>query len=270
MGRSTDQRWAQTQGVGANSRDLDADLVKIVLHAGGGFLVLAIETKVGAVASNVLDEAGVPLNVAELNLKEAARVLHQLEQFSVLDLLPDGTEVHQLNHIDVLVESAAVGVHSVVKSAVEARNSAVATEGHNISNAAVVSVEVPVLVGPHLATGANTDFALVNNERNTVGSSQLSELLVVHGRSLFVSETRDGLHNNSANILASGLLLDDDLGSGVEASLLFGLVLDGVVSEGVLHLGQGSLGPLVGGCVGTSEVSVRAGHRGNRVSVRST
>jgi hypothetical protein len=146
MGRSTDQRWAQTQGVGANSRDLNANLVKIVLYAGGRLLVLAIETQVGAVASNVPDEAGVSLNVAELNLEEAARVLHQFKQFSVLDLLPDGTEVDQLNHIDILVKGAAVGVHSVVKSAVEAGDSGVATEGHNISTAAVVSVEVPMLV----------------------------------------------------------------------------------------------------------------------------
>jgi len=269
MRRPANQRWAQTQGVGANSRDLDADLVKIVLHAGGHCLVLAVETQVGAVASDVLDEARVSLDVAKLNLEEAARVLHQLEQFSVLDLLPNGAEVNQLHHVDVLIESAAVGVDSVVESAVETGDATVAAEGHDVSTAAVVRIQVPVLVGPHLAAGANTDFALVNNERNSVGGSQLSELLVVQGRSLFVSEARDRLNNNSADILASGLLLNNDLGSSVEASFLLGLVLRSVVREGVLQLGERSLGPFVGGRIGLVEVGIGARHGSDRVSVRS-
>lgn len=72
-----------------------------------------------------------------------------------------------MDHIDLLFVGAAHRVCSVVESGVEAAKTGVAAEGHDISAATIVFVEVPVLVRPNLSRPTNTDLSFIYNEGNT-------------------------------------------------------------------------------------------------------
>lgn len=128
----------------------------------------AIEAQICTVSSNILDPAVVTSDVIQFNFEEAASIVNELKQASVLDFLPGHSEVEKVDHIYLLIESAAHGVNSIVKSAVEATKASVSTKGHNIGTSAIVFVKVPVLVRPHLCTSANTNLGFINDEGNAL------------------------------------------------------------------------------------------------------
>lgn len=99
----------------------------------------------------------------------------------------------------------AVGVYSVLDSTVEAADSRLASEGHNIGAPSVILSKVPVLMGPELASNSKANLCLVHDKRNTFRSSQLTQLFVVDRSCLSVAECSNGFYNNRTDIIVCRL-----------------------------------------------------------------
>jgi len=234
----------EAEGLWADPGHMDARLQQPVLEVVSLVGLAAVEAEVGAVAADVLDPAVVAGDIIQFNFEEAASVVHKLKQSSVLDFLPGNTEVHYIHQVDILVEIATHWVHSVVQCAVEAGETRVSAESHDVGAAAILLTQVPVFVRPHFCTSAHADFSLVHDEWNALPRCELSKFFVVGWRGLHVGKAGNRLHNNGTDVLASSTLIVDDLSCGINASLFFISIRLGVLNEWLDHVGQWCLWPV--------------------------
>ena len=246
----------------ANPRYINAGFPEPVVQVVSVNRRAHIETQIRAVASYVLNPVVVACDIIKFDFEEAARVMHKLQQVSVLNLLPRDSEVNQVHKVHILVVRAAHWVDSEVLSAVEAAKTRVATESHNVSASAIVLIQVPVLMRPHLGRPANSDGRFVNNEWNPLFGGQLSQSLVIGWRCLVVSQACDRLDNDCTDVLSSCPLLLDNLGSSLDAPLFLVSVCFSILDEGLHHVWERSTWPLV--CWNTiAEVNIRAAECGD-------
>ena len=201
----------------------------------------------------------VSFDVAQLNFKERRSVLHEVKQVSVLNVSPGHAEGEKLHHVDILLEGRAVGVLSVLKSAVESRNTSTTSKSNDVSRV----LQIPVLVGPHLARCSNTSSGLINNERNAMLLGQSSELFIVRRGSLLAVQGSDGLNNNSSNVLRLSFAVNNDLTHSIEASLLFFSVSSLVLGKRVSKVRERSNRPVIGRDVEVVGVGVASTESGD-------
>lgn len=132
--------------------------------------------------------------------------------------------------------------------------------------------EVPVLVGPELASSADTSLYLVDDEENVVLCGKFAQAAEEGGRGVVVATFGlDGLNDDGGGGVGEGGDEALDVGEGVGFG--FG-VLGGVFLEGVFEEGEGGLGPVEGGDVelvdglgaggreGAEEAAVEGGFEG--------
>lgn len=248
---------AQTEGRGTDARDLDAALSEPLLQGVRHHRGIRLEAEEGTIATHVANKAvAVALHIAEFNFKEGANVLNLLKVVTVLDLFPGSAEVKQFHDIDILVKVGALGVQSVFSGGVEATHAGLASEGHHVGAAAVRLVEVPVIVGPHLARLPKAGPCLINNEGDAFPRAQRSKLLVKSRRSHFVFERSNRLNDHCSNVSVRSTLSGDHVLKDLQAASLLSLVCLIVTSKRVDKLGQGSRRPIIGRHVGVVDAGV--------------
>lgn len=163
----------------------------------------------------------------------------------LLNLLDDGAEedgagwvTHPGVELAVGLVGAQLGVTEVVAGSL-----GLLGEGDHVGGRG----EVPVVVGPELAGGADAGLHLVDNQEDAVLLGDLAQAAEEGGRGVVVTTLGlDGLDDDGTggNAVVEDQVLD--LGEG---SLLGLLVLLDVLLERVLEEGEGSLGPVEGGDV---------------------
>jgi len=139
-----------------------------------------------------------------------------------------------------------VGVQSVVERAVETTDATFAAKGHDVRTAAVIFVEVPVLVGPHLSACSHPSTSLIHDERNSFTGTDASDFLVEDWSCLSILVRSHGLNDHGTHIFASIALCFHRTFKSRNAPLLFSLVGLLVVRIRVRQLGQRRDGPVVG------------------------
>ena len=167
------------------------------------------------------------------------------DEVETLDLLDDGAEddgagrvAHPGVELAVGLVGAELGVAEVVAGSL-----GLLGEGDHVRGLG----EVPVLVGPELARGADARLHLVDDEEHVVLARQRAELAEEIGRSVIIAALGlDGLDDDGRGGVMVRL---DEVFNLVQRRLLGGSVLLDVLLERVLELGEGGLGPVEGGDV---------------------
>ena len=140
--------------------------------------------------------------VLELNLDEAAHIVHQFKHVTFLDVSPGDTKVEHLCHIHVLFEAGAGRVLSHLVAAEVAGNTSLASKGDEVWAATVSILQVPVLVAPHLSRLPHARLRLVDDEGDSFTLGQHSQIFVEFGRGADHIDRGDWFNDNSGNILA--------------------------------------------------------------------
>lgn len=234
---------AETEREGTAAEEVDARVEEPLLQVVSDFRALHIEADEGTVTTQVLYVATLLLDTGQFDLEKSAGVHHIAEEVLPLDVFPGDTEVDELDHIDILFEGIVEGVEAVINGGVETTDASLATKGHHIGR----GLQVPVLVAPHFSSGTDTGLGLINYEGDLIVQSDLSQSLVEVGSGHVVFEGRDRLDNDSSDILLLGSSSLDDLTDFIEAAVLLSTVLLLVLNEGILHVGEGSSGPVESG-----------------------
>ena len=193
-----------------------------------------------------------------------------LDQVKALDLVNDATEqdragwvAHPRVELAIRLVRAQRGVTVVVS-----RSLGLLGERDHVGWRG----QVPVLMGPELAGGADAGLDLVDDEEDVVLGGQLSEAAEEGGRGVVVAAFGlDGLDDDGGRGVREG----GDEALDVSEGVGFGFgVLGGVFLEGVFEEGEGGLGPVEGGDVelvdglgagggeGAKEAAVEGGFEG--------
>lgn len=161
----------------------------------------------------------------------------------LLNLLDDGAEkdgagwvTHPGVELAVGLVGAQLGVTEVVAGSL-----GLLGEGDHVGRRG----EVPVVVGPELASGTDASLHLVDDQEHAVLLGDLAQTTEEGGRGVVVATLGlDGLNDDGTggNAVVENQVLD--LGEG---SLLSLLVLLDVLLQRVLEEGEGGLGPVEGG-----------------------
>lgn len=203
-------------------------------------------------------------------IQVVSRLCGVLDQAKTLDLVNDATEqdraswvTHPRVELAVRLVRAQRGVAVVVS-----RGLGLLGESDHVRGRG----EVPVLVGPELASGADAGLDLVDDEEDIVLCGQLAQAAEEGGRGVVVAAFGlDGLDDDGGGGVGEGGDEALDVGEGVGFG--FG-VLGGVILEGVFEEGEGGLGPVEGGDVelvdglgagggeGAEEAAVEGGFEG--------
>lgn len=260
------QHGTQTHGARTAAANVDAKLLCLCeeLVALG---VVKGDKGALALAAQVLEVVGVlALQALELGEEVVADLCGVVDEVEALNLADDGAEeqgAHGVAHPGVELAVGLVGPQGRV-AVVEAGGLGLFGKGDNVRGV----LQVPVVVGPELAGGADARLDLVDDEEHVVLPGQLAQAAEEVGRGVVV-----------AALALDGL--DDDGGGGdvprldqvldlVEAGLLnLGVVL-GVLVERVLEQGEGRLGPVEGGDVDLVDgLGARGGQRAKQTAVES-
>lgn len=237
-----DQHRPQAHGILTATADVHTELLGLqqeLVPLG----VVPGDERALALATQVLDLVGVLLREArETRVEVVTRGGGVLDQTEALNLLDDGTEddgTRRVTHPGIELTVRLVGTQLRV-AVVEAGRLRLLGEGHNVRR----GLEVPVVVGPELARGANTGLHLVNDEEDVVALRDLAQAAEEGGRGVVVAALGlDGLHHDGRDRVVE--FFDDPLDLLQAALLLLGVLL-GVLLERVLQGGEGSLGPVKG------------------------
>lgn len=239
------QHGTQTDGGDTAAANVDAKLLGLGEELVTFGAVKGDESAL-ALAAEVLEVVGVLggelLNLAVEVVADAGGVVDEVE---ALHLLNDGTEdeaASRVTHPGVELAVGLVGAQ-VLGGVVVAGGLSLLGEGDHVGRV----LEIPVLVRPELASGANAGLDLVGNEEDVVLAGEGAELLEELGAGVVVAALGlDGLdHDGGGGQVPGG----DEVLNLVEGGLLGLAVLLDVVLERVLELGEGGLGPVKGGDV---------------------
>lgn len=251
------QHRTQTHGAGATAANVDAKL----LGLGEELVALGVvkgDESALALAAEVLEVLGVLLLQAlELGVEVVANLGGVVDEVEALNLANDGAEEQGADgvaHPGVELAVGLVGPQGRV-AVVEARGLGLLGEGDNVRGV----LQVPVVVGPELAGGADARLDLVDDEEHVVLLGQLAQAAEEVGRGVVVAALAlDGLDDDGRGGDVPRL---DQVLDLVEAGLLDLGVLLGVLVERVLELGEGGLWPVEGGDV---DLVDRLGARGGQ------
>ncbi|KZL84320.1 hypothetical protein CI238_13243, partial [Colletotrichum incanum] len=240
-----DKHRPQAHGALAGAANVDAQtlgLLQKLVAAGvvkGDEGALALAAQVGELARVLGRQA---LELAEKVVADAGRVLDEAE---ALDLLDDGAEedgARRVAHPGVELAVGLVGAELRVAEVVAGRLGLLG-EGDHVGRRG----EVPVLVGPELAGGADAGLDLVDDEEDVVLLGHLAEAAEEGGRCVVVAAL--GLDRLDDDGGGRDVVVLDEVLDLVEGGLLGGGVLLGVLLERVLEEREGGLGPVEGGDV---------------------
>ena len=201
-----------------------------------------------------------------------------LDQIKTLDLVNDATEQDRarwVTHPGVELAVWLVGAQRRV-TVVVSRGLGLLGESNHIRGCG----QIPVVVGPKLASGTDSGLYLVDDEENVVFSGKLAQTAEEGGRGVVVAAFGlDGLDDDGCRWVGEGG--DETLDVGERVGFSFG-ILGGVFLEGVFEEGEGGLGPVEGGDIelvdglgsggreGTEEAAVEGGFEGEDREVGCT
>lgn len=240
-----DQHGAQTDSADTASTNVDAEFLGLCEELVALGAVKGNKSTL-ALAAEILEVVGVfggeLLNLAVQVVTDLGGVVDEVE---ALNLLNDGAEDEAAGRVTHPGVELAVGLvgSQVFGGVVVAGSLGLFGKGHHVGGV----LEVPVLVGPELASGTNAGLNLVGNEEDVVLAGKGAQLLEEFGAGVVVTTLGlDGLdHDGGGGQVPGG----DEVLNLVKAGLLGLAVLLDVVLEGVLEQGEGGLGPVKGGNV---------------------
>lgn len=218
---------------------LSAGLQEVVsnsrrLHVPSNESTLVLASKVG----NVGGELGGKL--LELTIEVITDASSAGDKVMLQDLLEDGSSNNGLRGITTPGVELTVGqVGENLRVAVEVTGSlGLLGEGNHVRG----SGQVPVLVGPELASSTDTSLDFINNEEGLVLVGDLLQLVEEIGGSVVVTTLRlNRLDDHSSDGRGPGL--KQALNLGKAASLLLSVLLLELLKR-VLESGERSLGPV--------------------------
>lgn len=240
-----DEHGPQTDGALARSANVDAQALCLLEELVAARVIKGDEGAL-ALSAEVSELAGVfarqALELAKEVVADAGRVVDEVEAFNLVD---DGAEedgARRVAHPGVELAVGLVGAQLGVAKVVACRLGLFA-KGDHVGRGR----EVPVVVGPELAGGADTGLDLVDDEEDVVLLGHLAEAAEEGGGGVVVAALGlDGLDDNRGG---GDVVVLDEVLHLIEGGLLGGGVLLDVLLERVLEQGESRLGPVKGGDV---------------------
>lgn len=202
----------------------------------------------------------------ELAVEVRARLGGVADEIETLDFFDDGAEddaASWVAHPGVELTVGLVGAESGIAVEVTSGLSLLG-ESDDVGRRG----QIPVVVGPELAGGAETGLNFVDDEEDVVALGDVAETLEESGGGVVVTTLGlDGFDDNGGDGVVEGL--DDALGF-FEAALLFGGVLFNVLLERVLEHWERSLRPVEGRNVElVNRLGAGGGERAEETAVES-
>lgn len=234
------QHGSQAHRVGARATDVDTKALGLLDELVAARVVKGNECAL-ALTTEVLELAWVLGGQGrELAVQVVTNAGSLRDEVVLLNLLDDGAEengarwvTHPRVELAVGLVGPQLGVAKVVASGL-----GLLGEGHHVGRRG----QVPVVMGPELAGGADARLHLVDDQQHTVLLGDLAQAAEEGGRGVVVASLGlDGLNNDGAR---GDAVVEDqilDLGKG---GLLGLLVLLNVFLQRVLEQREGGLGPV--------------------------
>lgn len=220
------EHGAQAHGAGAAAADVDAEglgLLEEFVAVGvveGDEGALALAAQVGELAGVFLGE---PLELTEEVVADLGGVLDEAEALDLVDDAAEEQGARGVAHPRVELAVGLVGAQGRVAEVV-AGGLGLLAEGHHVRGRG----QVPVLVGPELAGGADAGLHLVDDEEHAVLLGDLAQAAEEGGRGVVVAALGlNGLDDDGARghvvVLDEVLNLGERVGLGLR--VLFNVVL---------------------------------------------
>lgn len=219
-----------TEGLG-----LDKELVTLgVVECNEGTLALAAQVLevFGILASEAL-------KLAIQVVTDLGGVVHEVEALDFANYAAEEQGFGWVTHPGVELTVRLVGTQ-FLGAVVITSSLSLFGEGNHVGRV----LEVPVLVSPEFAGGANTSLNLVDNQENIVLAGQSAQLLEESWASMVVTTLAlNRLNDDSSRGKVPGL---DQVLNLIQAGLFSLGILFSVLVERIFKLGEGRLGPVKG------------------------